>query len=192
MSLTRSLITDQHRPILGQPPANGFATGNAGSHLANAIARTTAEKAQETRLEYALEIEIRGQHDDVANCHAARPRQHEHNHASHFAGFKETSRLPGLLQLLRRPVREQCADDGSRRDRAHANAVLENLASHRLDKAVDRPLGRRLDRLPWRRKMGGQGARDDDVARSALNHVRQHVVHILLTTLTFKFSIRRR
>jgi ATP-dependent exoDNAse (exonuclease V) alpha subunit len=27
MSLTRSLITDQHRPILGQPPANRFATG---------------------------------------------------------------------------------------------------------------------------------------------------------------------
>src|SRR6201984_1383726 len=73
MNLTRYLITDQHRPILGQPPANRFATGKAGSHLANAIARTTAEKAQETRLEYALEIEIRGQHDDVANCHGARP-----------------------------------------------------------------------------------------------------------------------
>jgi hypothetical protein len=29
MSLTRSLITDQHRPILGQPPANRFATGTA-------------------------------------------------------------------------------------------------------------------------------------------------------------------
>src|SRR5258708_390692 len=27
MSLTRSLITDQHRPILGQPPVNRFATG---------------------------------------------------------------------------------------------------------------------------------------------------------------------
>jgi len=27
MSLIRSLITDQHRPILGQPPANRFATG---------------------------------------------------------------------------------------------------------------------------------------------------------------------
>src|ERR1700730_9267781 len=27
MILTRSLITDQHRPILGQPPANRFATG---------------------------------------------------------------------------------------------------------------------------------------------------------------------
>jgi hypothetical protein len=31
MSLTRSLITDQHRPILGQPPANRFATGTADS-----------------------------------------------------------------------------------------------------------------------------------------------------------------
>jgi hypothetical protein len=30
MSLTRSLITDQHRPILGQPPANRFATGTGG------------------------------------------------------------------------------------------------------------------------------------------------------------------
>jgi hypothetical protein len=29
MSLTRSLITDQHRAILGQPPANRFATGTA-------------------------------------------------------------------------------------------------------------------------------------------------------------------
>ena len=29
MSLTRSLITDQHRLILGQPPANRFATGTA-------------------------------------------------------------------------------------------------------------------------------------------------------------------
>jgi hypothetical protein len=33
MSLTRSLITDQHRPILGQPPANRFATGTGASHL---------------------------------------------------------------------------------------------------------------------------------------------------------------
>ena len=33
MSLTRSLITDQHRPILGQPPANRFATGTAGANL---------------------------------------------------------------------------------------------------------------------------------------------------------------
>jgi hypothetical protein len=30
MSLIRSLITDQHRPILGQPPANRFATGTGG------------------------------------------------------------------------------------------------------------------------------------------------------------------
>src|ERR1700736_6331503 len=31
MSLTRSLITDQHRPILGQPPANRFAKGTAST-----------------------------------------------------------------------------------------------------------------------------------------------------------------
>src|ERR1700751_440457 len=31
MSLTRSLITDQHHPILGQPPADRFATGTAVS-----------------------------------------------------------------------------------------------------------------------------------------------------------------
>src|SRR5258708_29669851 len=30
MSLKRSLITDQHRPILGQPPAIRFATGTGG------------------------------------------------------------------------------------------------------------------------------------------------------------------
>jgi hypothetical protein len=29
MSLKRYLITDQHRPILGQPPVNRFATGTA-------------------------------------------------------------------------------------------------------------------------------------------------------------------
>ena len=42
MSLTRSLITDQHRPILGQPPANRFATGpmillNAAIEIASRI-----------------------------------------------------------------------------------------------------------------------------------------------------------
>src|SRR5467141_1177774 len=31
MSLTRSLITDQHRPILGQPPATRFAKGTAST-----------------------------------------------------------------------------------------------------------------------------------------------------------------
>src|ERR1700722_18725628 len=31
MSLKRYLITDQHRPILGQPPVNRFATGTGGS-----------------------------------------------------------------------------------------------------------------------------------------------------------------
>src|SRR3984893_11081914 len=30
MSLKRYLITDKHRPILGQPPVNRFATGTAG------------------------------------------------------------------------------------------------------------------------------------------------------------------
>ena len=63
-----------------------------------------------------LEIEIGGQHDHVANRHAAWPRQHEHHHVRHFAGLQQTSRLPGFLQLLRRPVREQCADDGAGRD----------------------------------------------------------------------------
>src|SRR3954451_21020587 len=58
----------------------------------------------------------------------------------------------------------------------HANAVLEHLSAHCLDKAVDRPLGGRIHWLPWRRKMGRQGTRDDDVARPALDHVRQHVM----------------
>src|ERR1700759_2653761 len=31
MSLKRYLITDQHRPILGQPPVNRFATGTGPS-----------------------------------------------------------------------------------------------------------------------------------------------------------------
>ena len=53
-----------------------------------------------------LKIEISGQHDDVANCHSAWPRQHEHHHVRHFAGLQQTSRLLGFLQLLRRPVRE--------------------------------------------------------------------------------------
>src|SRR5689334_25208871 len=30
MSLKRYLITDQHRPILGQPPVSRFATGTTG------------------------------------------------------------------------------------------------------------------------------------------------------------------
>jgi len=64
-------------------------------------------------LRMPLKIEIGGQHNDVANCHAARPRQHERHHARHFARLQQTSRLPGFLQLLGRPVREQGADDGS-------------------------------------------------------------------------------
>jgi hypothetical protein len=60
-----------------------------------------------------LKIEIGGQHYHVANCHAAWPCQHKHHHFRHFAGLQQTSGLLGLLQLLRRPVREQCADDGA-------------------------------------------------------------------------------
>jgi transposase len=60
-----------------------------------------------------LKIEIGGEHYDVANCHAAWPCQHEHHHCRHFAGLQQTSGLLGLLQLLRRPIREQCADDGA-------------------------------------------------------------------------------
>jgi hypothetical protein len=60
-----------------------------------------------------LKIKISGQHDDVADCHAVWPRQHEHHHVRHFAGLQQTSRLFGLLQLLGRPVREECADDGA-------------------------------------------------------------------------------
>ena len=65
------------------------------------------------RMRMPLKIEISGQHDYVANCHAAWPRQHEHHHVRHFAGLQQTSRLLGFLQLLRRPVSEQCADDGA-------------------------------------------------------------------------------
>ena len=57
--------------------------------------------------------------------------------------------------------------------------ALENLPPDRLNKAVDRPFGRRVDRLPRCRKMGCQRTRDDDVTRPTLNHVRQHVVDIL-------------
>ena len=60
-----------------------------------------------------LKIEISGQHHHVTNCHAAWSRQHERHHVRHLAGLQQTSRLPGFLQLLRRPVSEQCADDGT-------------------------------------------------------------------------------
>jgi hypothetical protein len=39
MSLTRSLITDQHRPILGQPPANRFATGTGDRTILGRITK---------------------------------------------------------------------------------------------------------------------------------------------------------
>src|SRR6202161_3053685 len=79
-----------------------------------------------------LKIEIRWQHNHVANRHAARPCQHERYHVGHFARLEQTSRLLSLLQFFRRPVREQSADDGTRRDRTHTNAVLEHLTSYRL------------------------------------------------------------
>ena len=63
-----------------------------------------------------LEVEISGQHDHVANRHAAGPCQHERHHVRYFAGLQQASRLFGFLQLLRRPVREQCADDRAGRD----------------------------------------------------------------------------
>jgi hypothetical protein len=40
MSLTRHLITDQHRPILGQPPVNRFATGTGNPNLSGTVCRT--------------------------------------------------------------------------------------------------------------------------------------------------------
>src|SRR5882724_2340097 len=53
MSLTRSLITEQHRPILGQPPVNRFATGTAHlgrlkvrPHVGAAFAAGGADKAR--------------------------------------------------------------------------------------------------------------------------------------------------
>ena len=72
-----------------------------------------------------LKIKISGQHDHVANGHAARPGQHENYHVRHFAGLQQTSRLFGFLQLLSRPVREECADDGAGRDRAHRMPCLK-------------------------------------------------------------------
>src|ERR1700722_18834485 len=127
----------------------------------------------------ALEVEIGGQHAHLSNGHAARPRQHERHDIGHFTSLEQAPGLPGLLQLLRRPVREQRSDYGAGRDRAHANAVLEHLSSHRLDKAIDRPFGGCIDRLPWRGKMGRQGTCHDNIARAPLDHVRQHVVHVL-------------
>src|SRR3954451_17771973 len=78
--------------------------------------RAAAWKGEALISAFCLEIEIGGQHDHVANRHAAWPRQHERHHVRHFAGLQQTSRLSGFLQLLRRPVREQCADDGAGRD----------------------------------------------------------------------------
>jgi len=44
------------------------------------------------------------------------------------------------------------------RDRANANAVLEDLAAYNLDEAVYSPFGRRIDRLPGRGKVRRYGA----------------------------------
>ena len=44
-------------------------------------------------------------------------------------------------------------DDGTGRDRANADAVLEDLAAYSLDEAVYSPFGRRIDRLPRRGKV---------------------------------------
>jgi drug/metabolite transporter (DMT)-like permease len=65
------------------------------------------------RLPALRAIAVVGQDDHVANRHASWPRQHEHHHVRHFTGLQQTSRLLGFLQLLGRPVREQCADDGA-------------------------------------------------------------------------------
>jgi hypothetical protein len=60
-----------------------------------------------------LKIKISRQHDYIANCHAARPSQHEYDHVRHFVGLQQTSRLSCFPQLLRWPIREECADDGA-------------------------------------------------------------------------------
>jgi len=53
MSLKRYLITDQHRPILGQPPVNRFATGTGrqAGNIALLAAKIEALKAEIARLE---------------------------------------------------------------------------------------------------------------------------------------------
>src|SRR5260370_40101731 len=85
---------------------NGF----GGATASTALFLTPFERGR------PLQIEISRQHHHVANCHAAWPRQHEHHHISHFAGLQQTPRLPGFLQLLRRPIREQGANDRAGRD----------------------------------------------------------------------------
>ena len=62
-----------------------------------------------------------------------------------------SSRLPesrASLQLLGRPVGRQSRHDRAGRDRADPDAVLEHLPANGLGKAVDRPLGGRVNRLP--------------------------------------------
>jgi hypothetical protein len=47
-SLTRSLGIDQHRPILGQPPANRFGTGTAGANLDRVHVVASATRSDST------------------------------------------------------------------------------------------------------------------------------------------------
>src|SRR6266850_1092453 len=44
MSLTRSLITEQHRPILGQPPVNRFATGTRAACCGSAASGASVDR----------------------------------------------------------------------------------------------------------------------------------------------------
>ena len=68
---------------------------------------------------------------------------------------------------------EQRRDDRAGRDGADADAVLEDLAPQRVHEGLHRVLGGGVDRLPARPERGPRRAGHDDVAGSALDHVRQ-------------------
>jgi hypothetical protein len=125
------------------------------------------------------DIEIAWQHDDVANGHVARSRQHEQNCVGDLPGLDQRPGRDRLFEVLLGPVGDQRRDHRTRRDRAYANPVLQNLTTHRLDKAGHRPLRGGIDGLPGNRKMPGDGTGHDDVAVAPLDHVRQNVVHVL-------------
>src|SRR6266478_6700190 len=63
------------------------------------VMRSITDSNADSNEDARLEIEIGGQHDHVANCHAAWPRQHERHHVGHFAGVQQTSRLPGFFSF---------------------------------------------------------------------------------------------
>ena len=104
-----------------------------------------------------------------------------------------SSRLPesrASLQLLGRPVGRQSRHDRAGRDRADPDAVLEHLPANGLGKAVDRPLGGRVNRLP------GIGTCAASELVTMMSPLRRAIMcgsttcTVFITTLTLRCNIR--